>query len=90
MEARRLINELEAGDDSFIMECANRIQNERQNLEFVNATRLIGEVLGHAEQSLSDFWIEYRIRSLIHSGQLVYEGKLQSMRMYKIKSCMHC
>lgn len=80
-----IINELETRDDSFIMECAKTIQNEKLNLEYINATRVIGEVLGHSEQSLSDAWIEYRVRSLIRSGHLVYEGNLQSMRMYKIK-----
>lgn len=52
---------------------------------FINATRVIGEVIGESEQVVSDAWIEYRVRSLIHSGQLAYEGNLQTMLMYKIK-----
>jgi len=43
-------------------------------------------VYGQSEQAVSDAWIEYRVRSLIHSGQLAYEGNLESMRMYKIKA----
>lgn len=46
---------------------------------------MIGEVVGLSEQVVSDAWIEYRVRSLIHLGLLSYEGDLQSMRMYKIK-----
>ncbi len=80
-----IIDELESRDDSFIMECARRLHNERQHIDFMLAARLIGEVLGLSKQTFSDVWIEYRVRSLIHSGQMTYEGNLQSMRMYKIK-----
>ena len=80
-----IINELETRDDSFIMECAKRIHSEWPNQEFINATRVIGEAMAYSKQSFSDAWFEYRIRSLIDSGQLVYEGNLQSMSMYKIK-----
>ena len=80
----KLVDELETRVDPFILECATRIQNENP-LEFINVTSVIGEVLGNSEQALSDAWIEYRIRSLIHSHQLIHEGDLQSMRMYKIQ-----
>lgn len=79
-----IVEDVETRDDPFILECALRI-NESSNLEFINVTRVIGEVLGNSEQSLSDTWIEYRIRSLIDSNQLAYEGDLQSIRKYKIK-----
>lgn len=81
----KVVDDIETRDDSFILDCVKRIHNERRNLEFINTTSVIGEVLGHSEQSLSDDWIEYRVQSLIQSNQLAYEGNLQSMRMYKIK-----
>lgn len=80
-----IIDELETKDDSFILACATRMHHEMPHLEYIDAIRLVGDVLGNAEQSLSDIWIEYRVRSLIHSKQLAYEGDLQSMRMYKVK-----
>lgn len=80
-----IIDELETRDDSLIMECVRKLHRKRQNTDFMNVTRVIGEVIGLSEQVVSDAWIEYRVRSLIHSGQLAYEGDLQSMRMYKIK-----
>lgn len=80
-----IVDDLETRDDLFILECAKKIHNEMHDLEFINATKVIGEVIGNSEQSVSDSWIEYRIRSLIYSDRLVYEGNLQSMRMYKIK-----
>lgn len=78
----KIIDDKQTRDDPFILECVRRLQRED---EFIQAVKVIGEVIGHTEQPLFDAWIEYRIRSLIHSGQLDYEGSLQSMRMYHIK-----
>lgn len=80
-----IVEDVETRDDSFILDCANRLHNENGNQEFINATKVIGEVLGRSEHLVSDIWIEYRIRSLIQSNQLAYEGDLQAMRKYKIK-----
>lgn len=81
----KILHEKESSSDSFIIDCAKKIHHEMGDSEFICAIRLIGEVIGHSEQSLSDGWIEYRIRSLIDSGHLVYEGDLKSARMYKVK-----
>ncbi|QUW23582.1 DUF1835 domain-containing protein [Sporosarcina sp. Marseille-Q4063] len=80
-----VIDDLATRDDPFILECAESLHNEMPELEFINAPRVIGEVLGHSTHSLSDTWIEYRLRSLINSNKLAYKGNLQSMRMYEIK-----
>lgn len=80
-----ILHELESSGDSFIMDCAKKVHQEMSDTEFIYAARVIGEVIGHSEQPISDAWIDYRIRSLIHSGHLVYEGDLQSAQMYKIK-----
>lgn len=77
-----IIHELETKDDFFILECAKRIHHEMGSSEFMLVARLIGEVIGHSEQPLSDAWIEYRIRSLVSSGYLKREGKTH---MYKVK-----
>ncbi|MBO1915129.1 hypothetical protein J4G37_61175, partial [Microvirga sp. 3-52] len=52
-----VIDDLETRDDAFILECATRLHNEMPDQEFINAPRVIGEVLGHSVQSLSDTWI---------------------------------
>nr|WP_276516087.1 DUF3658 domain-containing protein [Oceanobacillus caeni] len=80
-----IVDDVETRDDPFILECAIRLHHEMSNHEFINPMRVIGEVVGNSEEPLSDSWIEYRIRALIHSNHLAYEGNLQSMRMYKIK-----
>lgn len=78
----KIIGELETKHDAFIMMCAKRLQSELEDAEYMPVARLIGEVIGHAQQPLSDAWIEYRIRMLIDAGYLVRKG---NMKMYQIK-----
>ncbi|MHA6252462.1 DUF1835 domain-containing protein [Oceanobacillus sp. CAU 1775] len=80
-----IVHEEETRDDSFILESVKKLHHARGNQEFINATRVIGEVIGNSELPISDSWIEYRIRALIHSKKLAFEGDHQSMRRYKIK-----
>ncbi len=73
-------------DDAFILACAKRVhQEEAGQPDFILAARVIGEVIGHTEQALSDSWIDYRLRALISSGRLAYEGNLISMLKYKVR-----
>jgi len=80
-----VIDDVETRDDAFILECVTRIHSDKQSPAFIKAARVIGEVVGHLEYPVSDSWIEYRIRSLIHANQLTYKGSLHSMRTYNIK-----
>ena len=84
-EKGAIVKEPESKLDSFIMKCAKRLQNERQNEEFIDAKIVVGIAFGESEYTLSDAWVEYRVRSLIESGQLAYEGDLKSFANYKIK-----
>ena len=83
-EQGKIIQEQESREDSYILECASRIQFESQT-EYIDAVRVVGIVLGESVHTLSDAWIEYRIRAIIDSGELVYEGNLHSIHSYKIK-----
>ncbi len=49
-----IVDELETRDDHFILECTRMLHRQRHNLDFINVTRVIGEMIGHAEQVLSD------------------------------------
>lgn len=80
-----IVDDRETRDDPFILGCAIKMHHEMPNVEFIHATRVIGEVVSNSEQAISDAWIEFRIRSLIDSKQLDFEGNLKAMRMYKIK-----
>ncbi|KOS67968.1 hypothetical protein AEA09_04960 [Lysinibacillus contaminans] len=75
----------ESRDDSFIIECAQRMYLEDGKVEYRKSARLIGEVLGHMEQFVGGKWIEYRLRSLIEQGVFSYKGNLKAMRYYEVK-----
>lgn len=80
----KIVDDVVTRNDAFIMKCIEK-SNENSPTEFILAARIIGEVLGHTEYRISDAWIEHRIRSLIDSGKLEYEGVIHSMRGYKIR-----
>ena len=80
-----ILDDSETRDDAFIMDCIKSNCAQSLNHEYVDAIRIVGEVLGLSEQALSDVWIDYRIRCLIQNGQVAYQGNLQSMRSYNVK-----
>ncbi|WP_411553686.1 DUF3658 domain-containing protein [Paenibacillus lautus] len=51
---------------------------------FKKSARVIGEVIGQGELTVSDSFIEYRIRHLIQKGALTYSGELDAMRHYSV------
>lgn len=51
---------------------------------FKKSARVIGEVIGQGELTVSEFFIEYRIRHLIQKGALTYSGELDAMRHYSV------
>lgn len=75
----------ETREDAFILNCIKSSLAQSPESEYADAIRIVGEVLSLSEQSLSDVWIDYRIRSLIQNGHLTYQGDLHSMRSYKVK-----
>ena len=83
-EQGKIVEVTESREDSFILDCAKRIQFESQK-DYINAIKVIGIVLGESVHTLSDAWIEYRVRALIESGELVYKGDLFSIGSYEIK-----
>lgn len=72
-------------DDELIIECANKLQLEQGVQDYIQASRLIGEVMGHMKQCTRDQWIEYRLRELISKGIFDYQGDLSAMRLYEVK-----
>ncbi|GEN87533.1 DUF1835 domain-containing protein [Oceanobacillus sojae] len=81
-----IIDELETRDDTLIIEYIKSVEQEGEEATFINAARVVGGVLTKSDQFFSDLWIEYRIRSLIQAGYLIYEGSLQAMWMYRVKT----
>lgn len=54
------------------------------NGHYCKSARIIGEVIGFMEQSVTDSFIEYRVRELISEGMLQVEGEQRAMRYYSI------
>lgn len=77
---------VETRDDEFILECVREQQTEDSNDGFVKAVCVVGQVFGESYHIYSDSWIDYRIRSLIHSGQLISRGDLGSIRSYEVRT----
>ncbi|MGO4528947.1 DUF1835 domain-containing protein [Paenibacillus sp. 2TAF8] len=71
--------------DEFILEQVKKISAERKSGEFINAARIVGEVLGNLHQAVGDSFIEYRVRQLVLEGQLDMEGSPRAMRFYRVR-----
>ena len=52
---------------------------------FTKAARVIGATMGKSEQCISDTYIDYRVRKLIKSGKIEYQGRLETMRDFEIR-----
>ncbi|QZY54952.1 DUF1835 domain-containing protein [Crassaminicella profunda] len=52
---------------------------------FKKAARIIGATMGKSDQLVGDTFIDYRVRKLIESGKIEYQGKLETMRDFEIR-----
>lgn len=68
--------------DADILQAAYRL--EARHGFFKKSDRIIGEVIGMGELTVSDSFIEYRVRRLIQKGALTYNGELTAMRNYSV------
>jgi uncharacterized protein len=68
--------------DADILQAAYRL--EARHGFFKKSARIIGEVIGMGELTVSDSFVEYRVRHLIQEGALTYNGELTAMRNYSI------
>lgn len=68
--------------DAEILQAAY-VLDAREGL-YRKSARIIGEVIGKGEVSISDSFIESRVRHLIRQGILTYTGELDAMRFYSV------
>lgn len=74
--------------DEEILTLAKKISQQkmyRKSDGFLQAARLVGEVMGRQKQKIMDILIDWRIRFLIQRGVLAYQGSLTKMSHYQIK-----
>jgi len=53
--------------------------------EYKNAATVIGETMGHQENSIGDYYLLYRVRILINQNLLEWKGNLAAMRYFEIR-----
>lgn len=51
----------------------------------MKSARLIGEIIGHLNQKISDEFFEYRLIQLVLNGVFEIEGVPKAMRFYSVK-----
>lgn len=71
--------------DSFILKTIGKMHQKHENIDFIRAGRLIGEILHQMDEIVGDVYFEYRLRDLIYSGVLELKGIPKSMRQYSVK-----
>lgn len=71
--------------DELIMEAVRDIHIKREVVDFIRTPRVIGEVIGQANQYISDSYLEYRVRKLAINGVFDIEGVPKGMRYYSVK-----
>ncbi|MFD1019744.1 DUF1835 domain-containing protein [Thalassobacillus hwangdonensis] len=74
----------EAYFDEALIEVARELHSKK-GYEFIRAARIIGQVLGEAEQDVSDAYLEYRLRTLVLDGLFEVKGIMKGMRFYEVK-----
>lgn len=84
-ENKKIVGVSEDFYDAFIVKTAQRLHEECGQKDFIKSTLVIGNVMGHAAQYISDQFIEYRVRHLIKNGIFEYQGVLKAMRFYSVK-----
>lgn len=52
---------------------------------YLKAARLLGEALGYCDQNIPDYYLEYRLRELVHAAVLEIDGVPAAMRYYSIR-----
>lgn len=82
LQGERLCTVPESYYDADILQAAYRL--EARHGFFKKSARIIGEVIGMGELTVSDSFIEYRVRHLVQKGALTYSGELDAMRNYSI------
>lgn len=71
--------------DAYLLKTIENLHADNENYDFMKAARVIGEALGHCDQTVGDSYFEYRLRQLIYNGALEIKGVPRSMRNYSVR-----
>lgn len=71
--------------DQELLHCAQNVQKDFADNEFVKAARIIGEMHGQLEGRFNTAFLEYRLRTLAYEGYFKIKGIPKSMRHYSVR-----
>ncbi|TYS67491.1 DUF1835 domain-containing protein [Sutcliffiella horikoshii] len=71
--------------DEELLYCAQKVQKDFSESEFVKAARIIGEIYGQLEGRFNTAFLEYRLRTLVYQGFFTLKGIPKSMRHYSVR-----
>ncbi|WP_404431347.1 DUF1835 domain-containing protein [Sutcliffiella horikoshii] len=71
--------------DQELLHCAQKVQKDFAENEFVKAARIIGEMHGQLEGKFNTAFLEYRLRTLAYEGYFNLKGIPKSMRHYSVR-----
>ena len=71
--------------DQELLHCAQKVQRDFSENEFVKTARIIGEMYGQLEGEFNTAFLEYRLRTLAFEGYFKIKGIPKSMRHYSVR-----
>lgn len=71
--------------DPYLLEKVDELHEGRGNLEFIKATRVIGQAIGYGDQYVGERYLDYRLRELVQSGCLEMTGDMRAIRSYSVR-----
>lgn len=70
--------------DRHLMKMLQKLHDDQEKKGFINAGWLLGNMVDELGDNINLFYLEYRLRYLIYSGQLALKGIPKSMRHYSV------
>lgn len=71
--------------DQDLLHCAQKVQKDVAENEYIKAARVIGEMHGQLEGRFNTAFLEYRLRTLVYNGYFNLKGIPKSMRHYSVR-----
>lgn len=71
--------------DAKIIQTAKKLHSKQEQVDFVKAARIVGNLLGYVAGQISDAYLEYRIRCLVNKGIFEIKGNSKEMSNYSVR-----
>lgn len=71
--------------DSVIISILGQLHHEQGSIDFIQTGVFLSELLVRMEEPPNIFFLEYRVRTLVYSGEFELKGIPKSMRHYQVR-----